>query len=394
MTLLQIYRTLYLFIVVAFMMTLPPLTLAAAEGQGEDKILIPPPPAIAASSHILVDANSGRVLAENNADSKLPPASLTKIMAVYVAFNELSKGHLQLDENVNVSPNAWRTPGSRMFIEVNKQVTVSELLHGVIIQSGNDASVALAEHIAGDESTFAEMMNQQAARLGMVNTHFTNSMGLPNPEHYTSARDLAILTRTLIKEYPEYYKWFSLKEFTYNKITQRNRNKLLWSDETVDGVKTGHTEEAGFCLVASAARDNMRLISVAMGTQSERARTAENRTLLNYGFRFYETHHLYKGHAPLKETRVWKGDEKLLQLGLAEDLYVTIPRRQYKDLKAVMNFDQKIFAPVKAGDALGSVNVSLAGEVIADQKLVALSTIEKGNLFRRIYDAAILLVKK
>ncbi|MBS3952663.1 MAG: D-alanyl-D-alanine carboxypeptidase [Methylomicrobium sp.] len=394
MTLLQIDRALYLFIVVAFMMAFPPLTLAAAEGQGEDKILIPPPPAIAATAHILLDANSGRVLAENNADSRLPPASLTKIMAVYVAFNELAKGHLQLEENVNVSPNAWRTPGSRMFIEVNKQVTVSELLHGVIIQSGNDASVALAEHIAGDESTFAEMMNQQAARLGMTNSHFTNSMGLPNPEHYTSARDLGILTRALIKEYPEYYKWFSLKEFTYNKITQRNRNKLLWSDETVDGVKTGHTEEAGFCLVASAVRDNMRLISVAMGTQSERARTAENRTLLNYGFRFYETHHLYKDHEPLKETRVWKGDEKLLQLGLADDLYVTIPRRQYKDLKAVMNFDQKIFAPVKAGDALGSVNVSLAGEVIADQKLIALSTIEKGNLFRRIYDAAILLVKK
>jgi serine-type D-Ala-D-Ala carboxypeptidase (penicillin-binding protein 5/6) len=394
MTLLQIDRALYSFIVVAFMMAFPPLTLAAAEGQGEDKILIPPPPAIAATAHILLDANSGRVLAENNADSRLPPASLTKIMAVYVAFNELTKGHLQLDENVNVSPNAWRTPGSRMFIEVNKQVTVSELLHGVIIQSGNDASVALAEHIAGDESTFAEMMNQQAARLGMTNTHFTNSMGLPDPEHYTSARDLGILTRALIKEYPEYYKWFSLKEFTYNKITQRNRNKLLWSDETVDGVKTGHTEEAGFCLVASAVRDNMRLISVAMGTQSERARTAENRTLLNYGFRFYETHHLYKGHEPLKETRVWKGDEKLLKLGLADDLYVTIPRRQYKDLKAVMNFDQKIFAPVKAGDALGSVNVSLAGEVIADQKLIALSTIEKGNLFRRLYDAAILLVKK
>ena len=358
-----------------------------------DTILIPSPPTVAAKSYILQDANSGKVLAEANADIKLAPASLTKIMAVYVVFSELSKGHLSLDELVTISRKAWQTPGSRMFVEVNKQVKVGDLLKGVIIQSGNDASVALAEHIAGNETTFAEMMNQQAALLGMTNTHFSNSMGLPAEDHYTTARDLAILTRALIREYPDYYRWFSEKEFTYNNITQRNRNKLLWRDETVDGVKTGHTEDAGFCLVASAVREDMRLISVVMGTDSERARANENQTLLNYGFRFYETHCLYKGNEALTQTRVWKGDNKNLDLGLAEDLYVTIPRRHYNDLKAVINYDQRITAPVKQGEAFGTVNVTLAGEPVAEKKLIALSTINQGNLLRKLVDSALLLVK-
>jgi len=358
-----------------------------------DTILIPSPPSIAAKSYILQDANSGKVLAEANADIKLAPASLTKIMAVYVVFSELSKGHLSLDELVTISRKAWQTPGSRMFVEVNKQVKVGDLLKGVIIQSGNDASVALAEHIAGDETTFAEMMNQQATLLGMTNTHFSNSMGLPAEDHYTTARDLAILTTALIREYPDYYRWFSEKEFTYNNITQRNRNKLLWRDETVDGVKTGHTEDAGFCLVASAVREDMRLISVVMGTDSERARANENQTLLNYGFRFYETHRLYKGNEALTQTRIWKGDNKNLDLGLAKDLYVTIPRRHYNDLKAVINYDQKITAPVKQGEAFGTVNVTLAGEPVAEKKLIALSTINQGNLLRKLVDSALLLVK-
>ncbi|MGR9116762.1 MAG: D-alanyl-D-alanine carboxypeptidase family protein [Gammaproteobacteria bacterium] len=358
-----------------------------------NKILIPSPPTVAAKSYILQDANSGKILAEANADVKLAPASLTKIMAVYVVFNELSKGHLSLDEQVTISRKAWQTPGSRMFVEVNKKVKIGDLLKGVIIQSGNDASVALAEHIAGDETTFAEMMNQQAARLGMTHTHFTNSMGLPAEDHYTTARDLAILTRALILEYPDYYRWFSEKEFTFNNITQRNRNKLLWRDETVDGVKTGFTEEAGYCLVASAVREDMRLISVVMGTGSERARANENQTLLNYGFRFYETHRLYKGREALTETRVWKGENKTLGLGLAKDLYVTIPRRHYNELKAVINFDQKITAPIKQGDSFGTVNVTLAGVQVAEEKLIALATINQGNLLRKLVDSALLLVQ-
>lgn len=368
------------------------LCIFQAASATED-ILIPTPPTIAAKSYFLQDANSGKVLAEANADEKLAPASLTKIMAVYVVFNELSKGHLSLDEQVTISRKAWQTPGSRMFVEVNKHVKISDLLKGVIIQSGNDASVALAEHIAGDEATFAEMMNQQATRLGMVNTHFSNSMGLPADDHYTTAKDLAILTRALIREYPDYYRWFSEKEFTFNNITQRNRNRLLWRDETVDGVKTGYTEDAGYCLVASAVRDDMRLISVVMGTDSERARANENQTLLNYGFRFYETHRLYKGNEALTQTRIWKGENKNLDLGLAEDLYVTIPRRHYNDLKAVINYDQKITAPVKQGETFGTVNVTLAGNPVAEEKLIALSTINQGNLLRKLVDSALLLVK-
>ncbi|MGR9052001.1 MAG: D-alanyl-D-alanine carboxypeptidase family protein [Gammaproteobacteria bacterium] len=368
------------------------LAVASYPTMAEEAILIPSPPTVAAKSYLLEDANSGKVLAEGNADIKLAPASLTKIMAVYVVFSELSKGHLSLDEPVTISRKAWQTPGSRMFVEVNKQVNIGDLLKGVIIQSGNDASVALAEHIAGNEATFAEMMNQQAIRLGMSNSHFSNSMGLPADDHFTTARDLATLTRALISEYPDYYRWFSEKEFTYNNITQRNRNRLLWRDDSVDGVKTGHTEDAGFCLVASAVRDDMRLISVVMGANSERSRANENQTLLNYGFRFYETHRLYKGREALTETRIWKGEEKMLGLGLSEDLYVTIPRRHYNDLKAVINFDKKITAPVKQGDVFGSVDVTLAGEPVTEKKLVALSTVNTGNLLRKLVDSVLQLV--
>ncbi|WP_404357600.1 D-alanyl-D-alanine carboxypeptidase family protein [Methylotuvimicrobium sp. KM1] len=387
MTSSKVYLSLIVYLFFSLLQT------ANAASDKTDPIMIPSPPSIAASSYILLDADSGKVLGENNADVKLPPASLTKIMAVYVVFTELSKGHLSLGENVTVSQKAWRTPGSRMFIEVNKQVTVQELLKGIIIQSGNDASVALAEHVAGDEATFAEMMNQQAAILGMKNSHFVNSMGLPDDDHYTTAHDLAILTRALIREFPDYYAWFSEKEYTYNKITQRNRNKLLWRDPSVDGVKTGHTEAAGFCLVASAVRDGMRLISVVMGTKSERARANENQSLLNYGYRFYETHRLYKGNEALTETRIWKGTDKNLALGLAEDLYVTIPRRHYEDLKAVINVEQNIIAPVNQGDNLGTVSVTLADEPLIEKKLIALTSVEKGNLMRKLYDTVLMLVK-
>ncbi|WP_394753650.1 D-alanyl-D-alanine carboxypeptidase family protein [Crenothrix sp.] len=372
-----------------------PLPIASPPAVVEDaKVMTPSSPTIAATSHILLDFHTGKVMAENNADAKLAPASLTKIMTTYVVFKEIESGRLHLDDVATVSEKAWKTSGSKMFVQVNDRVKVEDLLQGVIIQSGNDASVTLAEHVAGDEATFAQMMNQNAERLGMINTHFENSDGLPTENHYTTARDLSILTRALIKEFPQYYKWFSQKEFTYNKITQQNRNLLLSRDGTVDGVKTGHTEEAGYCLVASALRDDMRLISIVMGTKSQMARAVENQTLLNYGFRFFESHRLYEGKKALNEARIWKGQEKTLPLGLAEDLYVTVPRRHYQDLKAAVNVDKKILAPVKAGDKFGSVNVTLKGEVIANKDLIALKAVEKGSIFRRLTDSMLQMMDK
>jgi serine-type D-Ala-D-Ala carboxypeptidase (penicillin-binding protein 5/6) len=378
------YRFLFLFLL---------FTLLKANAE-EAENLTPSAPTIAASSYMLQDYNTSKVLAENNADVKLAPASLTKILTVYVVFKEIKNGHLKLEDQVTISQNAWKTSGSKMFVKVNDKVKVEDLLKGVIIQSGNDASVALAEHVAGNEATFAELMNQHAARLGMVNSHFENSDGLPSDGHYTTARDLAIITTALIKEFPEYYPWFSQKDFTYNKITQQNRNMLLSRDKSVDGVKTGHTDEAGYCLVASALRDGMRLISVVMGTESMNARANENQTLLNYGFRFFESHRLYEGKKPINEARIWKGDSENIQLGLAEDLYVTIPRRRYNDLKATINVDKQILAPVKAGDKLGSVTVALKNEVMANKDLVALKAVEKGGIFRRLYDSVLMMIKK
>ena len=358
------------------------------------EITTPPPPPIAATAYILQDYHTGKVLAENNADAKLAPASLTKIMTVYVVFRELSNGHLHLDDMATISEKAWKTSGSRMFVELGNQVKVEDLLKGVIIQSGNDASVALAEHVAGSEATFADMMNQHAARLGMTNSHFKNSDGLPMDDHYTSARDLAILTTALIKEFPDYYRWFSQKEFTFNKITQHNRNQLLSRDESVDGVKTGFTDDAGYCLVASALREDMRLISVVLGAKSAKARANENQSLLNYGFRFFESHRLYEGKKPLNEARIWKGAEKTIPLGLAEDLYATIPRRQYNDLKGVVTVDKKITAPVKEGAKLGSVKVNLKDAVIADKDLIALKTVEQGNIIQRLSDSVLMMMEK
>jgi D-alanyl-D-alanine carboxypeptidase (penicillin-binding protein 5/6) len=354
----------------------------------------PPAPNIAATAYILQDHHTGKVLAENNADARLAPASLTKIMTVYVVFRELGNGHLHLEDMATISEKAWKTAGSRMFVELGNQIKVEDLLKGVIIQSGNDASVALAEHVAGSEDTFAEMMNQQAVRLGMTNSHFKNSDGLPVADHYTSARDLAILTTALIKEFPDYYRWFSQKEFTFNKITQQNRNKLLSRDESVDGVKTGFTDDAGYCLVASALREDMRLVSVVLGAKNANARANENQTLLNYGFRFFESHRLYEGKKPLDEPRIWKGASKTIPLGLSEDIYVTIPRRQYKDLKAVINVDKKITAPVIEGGKLGSVKVTLNDEVIVDKDLVALKAVDQGNIIQRLTDSVLIMMEK
>ncbi|MET0100569.1 MAG: D-alanyl-D-alanine carboxypeptidase family protein [Sedimenticola sp.] len=352
---------------------------------------VPAPPKIAASGHLLLDFDSGAVLAENNANEQLEPASLTKIMTAYVVLRELTEGNIKLDEMVRVSKKAWRAPGSRMFIEVGKQISVEQLLKGMIIQSGNDSSIALAEHVAGSEETFAALMNEHAQRLGMLNTNFVNSTGLPDKNHYTTANDIAKVAAATIREFPDYYGWYAVREFTFNDIKQHNRNKLLWRDDSVDGIKTGHTEAAGYCLVASAKRNGMRLISVVMGTKSENARAKESQALLNYGFRFYETHRLYGAGEALTQVRVWKGASEQLRLGLKEDLVVTIPRRQYKNLKPGMTIPPKIMAPMRKGQEVGKVKVMLGDRVVAESPLVALEGVEEGGIWQTVKDSALLM---
>ncbi len=355
--------------------------------------LVPAAPEVKAHAYLLMDFNSNRIIVSKNADKRVEPASLTKIMTVYITLYELSKNNIKLEDQVKISEKAWRMKGSRMFIEVNSWVSVNELLKGVIIQSGNDASVALAEHIAGSESAFADLMNQHAKNLGMRNTHFVNSTGWPNKNHYTTAKDLAILTRALIHNFKEHYKVFKVKYYSYNGIRQPNRNRLLWTDERIDGVKTGHTESAGYCLIASATQKEMRLISVVTGTNSESARETATRKLLSYGFRFYETFLLNKAHESLTTQRVWKGDKEELNLGLTEDLYITAPRGSRSKIKANMKLNAMITAPVTKGQAFGSVNVTLADEILVSRPLVALDDIKEGGLFRKLIDNIILMFK-
>jgi D-alanyl-D-alanine carboxypeptidase (penicillin-binding protein 5/6) len=351
---------------------------------------VPAAPELAAPSYILMDFNSGAELAGKNPDERREPASLTKMMTEYIVFRELKSGNLKLSDMVTISEKAWRAEGSRTFIEVGKKVPVEVLIKGLIIQSGNDASIALAEHIAGNEETFAQLMNQYAAKLGMTNTQFMNATGLPHPEQLTTARDIAKLAFALIRDFPEYYKWHGEKQFTWNGITQYNRNKLLWRDPTVDGLKTGHTNAAGYCLASSAVRDGMRLVSVVMGSKSEKTRTDETQALLNYGFRFYETHRLYQANTPLANPRIWKGAVQVLPLGLSSDLWVTIPRQQYKNLQASMTVESLIAAPVQAGTTMGSVVVRLGDQVVSEVPLVALSEVEEGGLWRQMIDSILL----
>jgi D-alanyl-D-alanine carboxypeptidase (penicillin-binding protein 5/6) len=348
--------------------------------------VVPSAPAISGTSHLLIDYDSGKVLAQKAPDSRVEPASLTKIMTGYVVINELKNGNMSMDEMVTISEKAWKMPGSKMFIEVGKQVSVRDLIKGMVIQSGNDASVALAEHIAGSEAVFAQLMNKYAERMGMSNTHFVNATGLPHPEHYTTAHDLAILTKALITEFPEEYQWYSEKKFTFNGITQYNRNKMLWQDPSVDGLKTGHTESAGYCLISSAKRDGMRLISVVLGTDSMEKRIQETQKLLNYGFRFFETHALYKAGQRLNDVKVWEGSKDILGIGLENDLFITIPRGQYKNLLIESSIQPEIVAPITNQQALGQLHVSLNGEVIAETPLVALSEVEEGSFFKKLFD--------
>jgi len=367
--------------------------LWAAAMLAQAEALMPSPPKLAAKSYVLMDFHSGQFLVRKNPEQRMDPASLTKIMTAYVVFNELKNGNIGLDDKVHISEKAWRTEGSRMFVEVNTEVPVRELLKGMVIQSGNDASVALAEHVAGSEEAFASLMNKHAKRLGMKNTHFVNATGLPHENHYTTARDLALLAQALIRDFPEFYKLNSQKEYRYNGITQYNRNKLLWRNPHVDGVKTGHTKAAGYCLVASAIKDDMRLISVVMNTASEKARATESQKLLKYGFRFFSTHRLYEANKPLTRLPIWKGERSELPVGLSEPLYVTIPRGQYDNLKATMNVEETIVAPVEKGQEFGTVDISLEGKPVAQRPLISLESIPEGGLFTRLKDTVLMLIQ-
>ena len=350
----------------------------------------PQPPSVEARGWLLLDINSDFEMASHNADERLGPASLTKIMTAYVVFRELTAGHIKLNDEVLVSEKAWKTPGSRMFIEVNKKVKLEDLIKGMIIQSGNDASVALAEHIAGSEEAFAQLMNEHAYRLGMLGSHFVNATGLPDKDHYVTARDIAKVTAALIHEFPEYYRWYSQKAFTYNGIKQQNRNLLLTRDKTVDGVKTGHTDAAGYCLVSSAKRDDMRLLSVVMGTKSATARANESQKLLNFGFRFYETRPLYSAGQTITPLRIWKGDRETLPVGLEKALYITVPRGRFGELKADLNLNKTLIAPIAKGARIGAVSVTLDGDLLKEVPVIALRDVGEGSLWHKLIDSAIM----
>lgn len=347
---------------------------------------VPTPPLVNVSSYILLDYHSGKVLAEKNSNERLPPASMTKIMTLYLTAAALVNEHIHLDDIVTVSSKAGSTRGSTMFLRVGQRVSVQDLIYGTSVVSGNDASIALAEHIAGSEETFVAMMNQKAQELGMTNTHFENSTGWPATEHYSSARDMAMLALATIRDFPQYYHWHAEKSFTFNDIKQNNRNQLLWLDPSVDGIKTGHTDEAGYCLSASAQRNGMRLIVVVFGAPSEKKRSEEAQKLLNYGFRFYDTRKLYSANTVLKEIKVWQAAKATVSVGIDRDLYVTFPRGQEDKLDAEMVLAKELQAPLEVGQPVGKLVVRLHGDVVAEQPLVALEAAPKGSWWKRTID--------
>lgn len=353
---------------------------------------IPPPPTLAAKAYLLKDFNTGKVLAQQGGDERVEPASLTKLMTAYLTFKAIRNGHLKLDQVLPVSTKAWKAEGSRMFIQPDTPVTVDELLHGMIIQSGNDACVALAEGIAVTEETFADLMNKEAARLGMKNTHFMNATGLPDPNHYTTVNDLSLLAAAIIRDFPgEYKRLYSHKEYTYNKITQPNRNRLLWVDPNVDGMKTGHTESAGYCLISSARRGDMRLLSVLVGAPSDTARATESQKLLNYGFQFYETRVIYKPGQTVSQFKLWKGEDKTVVATVPADVALVIPKGRYKDIKATVTSQQPLVAPLSKGQAIGSIQFTLDGKPLYQQNLVTSKEIVTAGLFRRLWDGLLLM---
>lgn len=352
-----------------------------------------PVPAIAARGYLLLDFHSGQAIAQANANERMEPASLTKLMTAYLTFAALRQEHLHLKQTLPVSERAWRAEGSRMFIQLNAPVMVEDLIRGMIVQSGNDACIALAEGISGSEETFVQRMNEQAQKFGMKNTHFMNVTGLPHPQHYTTAFDLSILARAIIRDFPEYYAYYSIKEFKYNNISQPNRNRLLWLDPTVDGMKTGHTESAGYCLITSARRDSRRLIAVVLGTASESARAAESQKLLNYGFQFYDTHRIYEKGQVVATLPVWKGSQNILKAGVDQDVYISLPKGQYPFLKAAMVSKQPLLAPLAVNDQMGTIKLTLGDQPFAEYPLRALENIPIANIFKRGLDSIKLMLK-
>jgi len=368
--------------------------LCAALLPGPSFAEAPPPPQVAANAWVLMDLTANQPIASHDANQRVEPASLTKLMAAYLTFEALEKKAISVTQQVPVSEKAWKTGGSRMFIEPRRPVTVAELLRGMIVQSGNDATIALAELIAGSEDVFAQMMNREARRLGMKDTHFTNASGWPDPKHYSTARDLAILAAAVIRDFPEYYKLYSLKEFRYNNITQQNRNRLLWLDPNVDGVKTGHTEAAGYCLIASAKRGSRRLLSVVLGARSDAQRAQESQKLLNYGFQFFDSVKVYEKDQPVSTLRVWKGASNNLKAGLPEDLWVVVPKGETDKLAAEFESQQPLIAPVSQGQPVGTIRLALDGKPYGERTAVALENVAVAGFFGRMWDTIRLWWKK
>ncbi len=362
------------------------LPIGPNNGHPQAPLIVPPAPTIDAKAYILIDAGNGKILGANNPDVRLPPASLTKLMTLYLTFNALANGQIHLDDKVPVSKKAWQTGGSRMFIKPSDEVTVRELIQGIIVDSGNDACVAMAEFIGGSEDAFTDLMNQQAARLGMNNTHFTDCNGLPHPEHYSSARDMAILARAIITQFPEDYKGFAQKELTYAGITQQNRNRLLWRYPNTDGLKTGHTDEAGFCLVSSAKLGNSRFIAAVFGAPSDNSRAEDSQALLTYAARFYESKKLYSANQTLGQVRVWKGRDKIVNVGVSSDTYLTLPAGHSDKISTQTMLPSKVNAPVRKGQVLGKVIVLLDNKPLAEYPLVALKDDPVGGWWTRMID--------
>jgi D-alanyl-D-alanine carboxypeptidase (penicillin-binding protein 5/6) len=374
----------------------PPLSTDAIRQPtvNNNPLITPTAPTLNAKAYILIDVNSGKIIAEKNSEEKLPPASLTKMMTLYVISSALRNEQIHLTDPVRISQEAWKIGGSRMFVKEGQQVNVEDLLKGIIVDSGNDACVAMAEHLGGSEGGFTQVMNQQAKNLGMTNSNFTDSTGLPNQDHYTSAKDLAILGRALINDFPQYYHWYKQKWFTFNGIRQPNRNRLLWRDAQVDGLKTGHTNDAGFCLVSSAKHENMRLLAVVLGSPTETARADDSERLINYGFRFFETHHLYKKGTTISELPLYKGTSNKITVGLIDDQYITIPSGQYQRLSISTKVPKYVQAPLEKGDKVGELIIQFDHNIIANQPLYALQSAPQGGVFTRMKDSVSLMFKR